>query len=72
MDALKLLEQTTKDAEAREARARASSSASLHLADPNLVGMKAAERMLRDVVVMFLVNRASAPSIFIEADAAGD
>jgi len=50
MDALKLLEQTTKSCDA---------------ADPNLGGMKAAERMVRDVVVMFLVNRCG-------ADAAGD
>ena len=50
MDALKLLDVTTKSCDA---------------ADPNLGGMKVAERMVRDVVVMFLVNRCG-------ADAAGD
>ena len=69
MDALKLLDQTTKGAEAREARARASSSASLHWPDPNIGGMKAAERMVRDVVAMIVVNRSGARGIFQQSDA---
>ena len=50
MDVLKLLDQTTKSCDA---------------ADPNLGEMKAAVRMMRDVVVMFVVNRCG-------AEAAGD
>ena len=69
MSALKLLDQTTKEAEAREARARASSSASLHWLDPNIGRMKAVGRMMRDVVVMFIVNRSGARGIFQPADA---
>ena len=69
MSALKLLDQTTKEAEAREARARASSSASLHWLDPNIGRMKAVGRRMRDVVVMFIVNRNGARGIFQPADA---
>ena len=45
MDALKLLDVTTKSCDE---------------ADPNRGSMRAAERMLRDVVVMFFVNRGGA------------
>ena len=69
MSALKLVDQTTKEAEKREARARASSSASLHWLDPNIGRMKAVGRMMRDVVVMFIVNRNGARGISQPADA---
>ena len=69
MSALKLLDRTTQEAEKREARARASSSASLHWLDPNIGRMKAVERMMRDVVVMFIVNRIGARGIFQPTDA---
>ena len=56
MDVLKLLDQTAK---------RWSISTDPVAAGPKLSAVRAAERMLRDVVVMFLVNRGG-------ADAAGD
>ena len=56
MDVLKLLDQTAKSL---------SISTDPVAAGPKLGAVRAAERMLRDIVVMFLVNRGG-------ADAAGD